>query len=397
MAVPNNLRRIPLIGRCIVLIAFACANLTVESVAQESQTESQSSLPEHHPVSAWPEDDRILPPLTSLDSIFDGFAEHKDRGLNNTGASAGQRAFWSTINIPVTNPREYNHIHSLDNDDPNSFGYTQRPNLFNIQVPDEWDFANLINTDRSDFTDTPVSVGKGGTILETGFTYTRILAVDSHTEIRTLPETLLRVGITDEFELRFKTLGYSLINQYDRTTGQSGSIFGMNDLDLGFKYEIFQQKNWVPLTTLVTGVILPSGTNGVSGNSVQPHFNLVNGWAIRRYLFLKHQFGLDYLTQPSFSVAGPGGSSSPYTLVGHRSAVDSYHSSISCLYQATQRIGGFVEWFTTYGPNQPTINYADTGLFIYLTPTVQLDCVIGSSIAASDDILFTKMGFSTRW
>ena len=53
--------------------------------------------------------------------------------------------------------------------------------------------------------------------------------------------------------------------------------------------------------------------------------------------------------------------------------------------------------FTTYGPNQPTINYADTGLFIYLTPTVQLDCMIGTSLAASDDILFTKMGFSTRW
>ena len=338
-----------------------------------------------------------MPPFTTLESIFDGFAEHKDRGLNNTGVSTGHRAFWSSLNFPVTNPREYNRIYSLDNDDPNSFGYTQRPNLFNIQVPDEWDFTNLINTDRSDFSDTPVSVGKGGTILETGFTYTCIRSVDSHTEIRTVPEVLLRVGITDELELRLKTLGYSMINQNDRTTGQSGSIFGMNDLDLGFKYEIFQQKNWVPLTTLVTGILLPSGTNGVSGNSVQPHFNLINGWAIRRYLFLKHQFGFDYLTQPSFSVAAPGGSSSPYTLVGHHSAVDSYHSSISCLYQATQRIGGFVEWFTTYGPNQPTTNYADTGIFIYLTPTVQLDCMIGSSLAASDDILFTKMGFSTRW
>ena len=125
----------------------------------------------------------------------------------------------------MTNPREYSRIHSLDNDDPHSFGYTQRPNLFNIQIPDEWDFTNLINTDRSDFTDTPISVGKGGTILETGFTYIRILAVDSHTEIRTTPEMLLRVGITDEFELRLKTLGYSMINQNDRTTGQSGSIF----------------------------------------------------------------------------------------------------------------------------------------------------------------------------
>ncbi len=342
-------------------------------------------------------DDRPLPPITALESIFDGFEEFKDRGINNSGVAAGQRSVWSTVNFPVTNPREYNRIRSLDNDDPDSFGYMQRPNLFNIQVPDEWDFTNLINTDRSDFTDSPVSVGKGGTILETGFTYTRVLNVESRTEIRTLPEALLRVGITDEFELRFRTLGYSMIDQTNRPTGQSGSIFGANDLDVGFKYEIIQQKNWVPLTTLVTGVLLPSGTNGVSGNSVQPHFNLVTGWAIRRYIFLKHQFGLDYLTQPSFSLAGPGGMSGPYTLVGSRTAVDSYHSSVSCLYQATQRIGGFVEWFTTYGANQPTINYADTGVFIYMTPSVQFDCVIGTSIAASDDILFTKLGFSTRW
>ena len=123
-------------------------------------------------------DDRPLPPITTLESIFDGFEEFKGRGINNSGVGAGQRSVWSTVNFPVTNPREYNRIRSLDNDDPESFGYMQRPNLFNIQVPDEWDFTNLINTDRLDFTDTPVSVGKGGTILETGFTFTRVLNVD---------------------------------------------------------------------------------------------------------------------------------------------------------------------------------------------------------------------------
>ncbi|MEI8021522.1 MAG: hypothetical protein WCH39_25155 [Schlesneria sp.] len=136
MAAPNYLRRIPLFEWCIVLIVLACARWPVQIVAQESRTESQSSLSHYHQIGTSSEDDQILPPLTSLESIFDGFAEHKDRGLNNTGASAGQRAFWSTINVPITNPRDYNRIHSLDNDDPNSVGYTQRPNLFNIQVPD---------------------------------------------------------------------------------------------------------------------------------------------------------------------------------------------------------------------------------------------------------------------
>jgi hypothetical protein len=328
MGAPNYLGGTPLIGRCVVLIVLACADWAVEIVAQEPRTDPQSTHPTYYHTDPSSKDDRILPPLTSLESIFDGFAEHKDRGLNNTGASAGQRAFWSSINIPVTNPREYSHIHDLDNDDPNSFGYTQRPNLFNVQVPDEWDFTNLINTDRSDFTDTPVSVGKGGTILETGFTYTRILSVDSQTEMRTLPETLLRVGVTDEFELRLRTLGYSLVDQNDRATGQSGSIFGMNDLDLGFKYEIVQQKNWVPLTTVVAGVLLPSGTNGVSGNSVQPHLNLVNGWAIRRYIFLKHQFPwLGQVVPPAHTLLSDIGL--PSTRIIRRSRVSTRPRSVS--------------------------------------------------------------------
>ena len=358
--------------------------------------------------SAWPQpyfatsnvplDDNFIPPMTPLKSIFEGFEEHRERfWAGQAGANAHERSVWGTINFPVTDPKEYSRIESLDNDDPSSFWYTQRPNLFGIAIPDEWDFTNLINTDRSDFTDTPVSVGKGGTILETGLTYTRVLSADTHSNLRTLPESLLRVGITNEFELRFKFVGFSMLDQKDLKTGQSGSIFGTNDLQVGFKYEIFQQRNWFPMTTLVAGALLPSGTNGISGNSVQPQFNIVNGWAIRRYLFLKHQFGMDHLTQPSFSVAGPGPSSGPFGLVGTRPTVDSFHSSVSCLYQATKHIGGFVEWITLYGHNQPTTNIFDTGTFFYLTPNVQLDCTIGSSVGSPDSTFYTKAGFSTRW
>jgi hypothetical protein len=382
----------------LFLILTARPPIPQRAVAQEFAQSPQSALPESYHLAPSPNDDRLIPPMTPLKSIFEGFEDHTEQLFaEKPGANAHERSVWGTVNFPVTDPKEYSRIDSLDDDDPSSFWYTQRPNIFNIAVPDEWDFTNLINTDRSDFTDTPVSVGKGGTIMENGFTYTRVRTSDTHSELRTLPETLFRFGITNEFELRFKFLGYSMLDQKDLTTGQSGSIFGTNDLDVGFKYEIFQQRNWFPLTTLVAGALLPSGTNGISGNSVQPHFNLVNGWAIRRFIFLKHQFGMDYLTQPNFSVAGTGNTTSPYGLVGTRPTVDSFHSSVSCLYQAFKHIGGFVEWFSLYGHNQPMTNFVDTGLFIYLTPNVQLDCAIGSSVGSSDNTLFTKAGFSTRW
>ena len=385
-------------GNCVKSLRVCAVVIAFQMLVSELPAQQPDTLQRYVATCEPSANGGIFPPMTPLSSIFEGLEDHRESLVEDKpGASVGERSMWGTINSRVVDPKQYVRIDALENNDPNRFWYSLRPNIFGIDVPDEWDYQNLINTDRSDFTDTPVSAGKGVTILETGITYTRVLTTDTHTSMRTLPETLLRVGITDEFELRIKSLGYSMVDQRDLKTGESGSIFGTNDLDLGFKYEVFQQKNWVPQTTLVTGALLPTGTNGISGNSVQPHFNLVNGWGIRRYIFLKHQFGMDYLTQPTFSVQSPAGPGGAYGLVGNRPTVNSYHSSVSCLYQATKHVGGFVEWFTLYGSNQPTTNFLDTGLFIYLTPNVQLDCVIGSSVGSPDNTLFTKAGFSTKW
>lgn len=382
----------------LLAIVIACENVSTVGRAQDtfpppifSPTESFQSVPA-------PLDDHVIPPMTSLESIWDGFERHPEHCfLNKGGASAGERAMWGPKNIKLVDPKDCPRVHALENDDPNSFFYTLRPNLFNIPVEDEWDWFNLINTDRSDFTDTPFSVGEGNVIMETGLTNTRVNTPDGHSTLRSLPESLFRIGISDDFELRAKWLGYQMLNEEDPKTGNTASTFGGSDLDAGFKWVIFHQKDWFPMTTLVAGALLPSGTNGFSGNSVQPHFNLVQGWAIRRYIFMKHQFGLDYLTEPNFSVNGPTGTSGPFLAVTHPT-VNSYHSSISCLYQATKHLGGFVEWYALYGPNQYTTNFADTGIFFYLTPSIQFDCAIGTSIAAPDsNTLFTKAGFSTRW
>jgi hypothetical protein len=362
-------------------------------------TNAQSWLaPQSNTNQSETENDSFIPPLTPIESIFEVFAKHPEHCfMTKGGASAHERPMWSPINVTMIDPMKYPHIDSLDNGDPESLFYTYRPNLFNMPVEDEWDWFNLINTDRSDFTDTPFSVSSGNVVMETGTTNTRVNTSEGHATLRTLPESLFRVGISNEFELRLKWLGYQMLSQTDPNTGSSATAFGGSDLDLGFKYVLFQQKDWFPMTTVVGGALLPTGTNGFTGNQVQPHFNIVNGWSVRRWIFLKHQFGLDYLTQPTFSVNGPTGTSAAF-LVPNRPAIDSYHSSVSCLYQATKRIGGFVEWFVLYGPNQYPTNFTDSGIFFYFTPTIQFDAVIGSSIAAADNnTIFTKFGFSTRW
>lgn len=388
--------------------------LGMQSTSLQAQygdnSSSQSSLPpELAPVFASStlqqpygggDDSGFVPPMSPLGSIFEGFEEQEGVFTNKPGANANERPLWGPAHFKVIDPDEFPMITSLRNEDPNSFWYSKRSNLFNIRVDDEWDWSNLINTDRSDFTDTPFTVGTGTTYLESGYTYTKVNSAGGDYSLRTLPETLLRHGVSEDFELRIKWIGYNMIDVKDPSSGIMASSSGTSDLDLGFKWQVFPQKNWFPKTTIVPGILVPTGTNGFSGNSVQPHFNIVNGWGIRRYIYLKHQFGMDYLTQPNFmvsgSVNGPMGPTGPFLNATHPT-VDSFHNSISCLYQATKHVGGFVEWYILYG-NLPTTNYADTGFFFYLTPNVQLDTTFGSSIdSPSSTVLFVKGGFSTRW
>ena len=66
---------------------------------------------------------------------------------------------------------EYTHIFSTDVWDEDRFWYTNRPNILNMPVSDNWDAMKLINTDRPDFTDVATVVGKGVTQIETGYTF----------------------------------------------------------------------------------------------------------------------------------------------------------------------------------------------------------------------------------
>ncbi|HUY89179.1 MAG TPA: transporter [Pirellulales bacterium] len=308
------------------------------------------------------------------------------------------RPYWESPNIVVEEADEYPRPRSLEVDDPNSFWYTNRPNILNVPIPDEWDFYNIINTDRPDFTDAVYSVGKGVTYLETGYTFHKIDDGPTHISTRQLPESLLRYGLTNEFELRLKWNGYLMTDYKDYSQNIHLTQFGGEDLDAGFKWELIQQQGWRPMFTVVSGILIPTGTGGVSANAVQPHFNLLWGWGLRRWLYLKVQTGCDFLKV----------SNSPVSVVGsvvpgfeiERTSQASWHQSCCILTQWTKRVGAFHEWFliqNTGSGDTRAQNFLDMGTYLYLTPNIQFDARIGKRISNRVDDVFTGVGFSARW
>ena len=116
------------------------------------------------------------------------------------GSSSGypRRMPWGNGHIMIADPAEFPRIKAFDVHSPGSLWDNMRPNLFGVPVDDEWDFYNLINTDRPDFTDATYSVGKGVTVIESGYTFRQSNSSELHVDRRQLPESLLRVGVTDE-------------------------------------------------------------------------------------------------------------------------------------------------------------------------------------------------------
>ncbi len=307
---------------------------------------------------------------------------------------------WGNGHIVITDPAEFPRIRAFDHFEPGSLWDNMRPNLFGQEVADEWDFYNLINTDRPDFTDATYSVGKGVTIVESGYTYTRNNDPVLHSSRRTLPEVLTRVGITDEFELRMKWFGYAMTDVTDQASGLKDSYFGGSDLQIAFKYEVRQQDDWLPMVTFLGGSTLPTGTGGVSAGAMQPFGNVVLGWGFRRWLYLKASSGVDFLRTTDVTQVING--VNPVGPVGIHGVDNNatWHQSVSLLYQATKRVGGFFEWYSFVSDNSAdnrAQHYADTGLYIYLTPNTQLDVRIGERISDRVNGMFTGAGFSVRF
>lgn len=302
--------------------------------------------------------------------------------------------------IRHSDPLEYPRIASLDYDRPDSVWDTYRPNLVGEAVTDEWDFTNIINSDRPDFTDATYSVGRGVVLVETGYTY-RSASQGGVKEINeTYPETLVRLGVTNEFELRIRWNGVQTAELSETGVFSPYRIAGGDDLNLGFKWEMWQQDGWLPMGTLVAGATVPAGSADFSSNTVVPYWNFVYGWYFRRWLYLKGSIGIDWHNSPGYTLVNTGGVPPGVDVNVSRDRHCLFHNSVSLLVQYSRRHGGFVEWFQLESTGQAddrAAHYADIGHFFYLTSNVQLDVRIGTRLSNRVDEMFAGGGFAFRY
>ena len=128
-------------------------------------------------------------------------------------------------------------------------------------------------TDRPDFTESAVTVTRGRTQIELGYTFTEI----GELEEQSFGELLVRVGWTEIVELR---LGLGSWVQVD---GPGVGMSGNEDLSLGCKIRLsdpLPTGSSLPQVALVLATTLPTGSDELSNDDPQPSLTLALAWQL---------------------------------------------------------------------------------------------------------------------
>lgn len=225
-----------------------------------------------------------------------------------------------------------------------------------------------IVTDRPDFTEAAVVVGRKRFQVESGFTSERGRSGRSFG----LPEVLFRYGLTDRLEMRFAPANY---NQLRSEGGKIVSGFG--DSYIGAKYQLGPFRDGTELS-LIPAVFVPWGERGMSSGGVDPEIKICVARGIGSGRSLS---GMLYLANP--------------TDEGRRNFTT--QSTLSLGQPIADRVGSFLEFSNVTPRRGATENLLHTGFTYQPTPNQQFDFHFGLGLNYAAPRGFIAGGYSVRF
>lgn len=239
------------------------------------------------------------------------------------------------------------------------------------------DLSEPIITDRPDFTEASVTVGRGVFQIEAGYTYFDNSHGGNHTTLHSWGEPLIRYGIfRDWLEFRFAVFP---THQQDTTGGVTTTTSGVEALYTGVKLGLTGQDGILPEMALVPQVVIPLGS---AATSVEPGMNWLYGWDINDWLATGGS------TQGNQRVDDTGDT---YLEVAQSWTIN---------YALADRWGAYTEWFALFPSGAQTASpehYFDGGTTFLVTDNAQLDLRAGIGLNEPAADYFAGIGLSLRF
>lgn len=258
-------------------------------------------------------------------------------------------------------------------------------------------------TDRPDFTESSRSVGRGRIQVEMGYLFTYDREFGEIVRQHSYPNILLRLGLfTEWFELR---IGHTFSDEQTIADGLRTGAHGAEDLLLGFRFDLTEQKGCLPESSLVLNMILPVGSREFTAKEVLPGAALWYSWEL-----VPEVLSLAGGTQLHRARDETG-----TTTVFHR-GLDRIQSpnetpgkffvefaqSFSLAASVTDKVGSYIEWFAIIpsGSNDPATGPAhsiDGGFTYQPADNLQFDIFAGFGISRHAPDFFAGTGLVYRY
>lgn len=235
-------------------------------------------------------------------------------------------------------------------------------------------------SDRPDFTDGDLLIARGVVQMEGGSTMTRT----GPTRTVAHGEVMMRTGLTRRSELRLAANSYVTERTSASTAASTtvASVAGVEDASIGVKVRLHDQpsaRSWQPAVAVLVQSTLPTGTQHFRSSRAQPEVKLITAWTLTDKLSVSSNVNVGH----------------PFD--GIRSHLQ-FAGSGSLGYAPSDRLGLYVEGYAVVPRDGSGIvsRYGDGGVFLLLTPDVQLDLRGGLALQAGSPDYFTGIGLTVR-
>jgi len=235
-----------------------------------------------------------------------------------------------------------------------------------------------ISTDRPGQSTSTDIVARGTLQIELGLQYQpESAAGDRRTPDLSAPQLVLRWAPLGWLELRF---GQNTAFYSTRTTGAEEA--SSSELVFGTKAQLVEQRGAIPTVGGLFELNVPIATSGSATSGMNPTLTVLAAWGLASDWELDANLGVSV---PSQGVDDP-------TRVVQLAPV------LSLGWDATDRIGLFVEWYSSVKANdEPTQESTDGGITFLVTDDLQIDFAGGAGLNAPAPDFYVGAGLAWRW
>lgn len=216
-----------------------------------------------------------------------------------------------------------------------------------------------MTTERPSFSTTPYVLSPGAWQFESGYRYTND-SDGADFELHTLPEALLRYGMSDGIELQFGWPGLSW-----RDNGNN-SDNGMNDATIRVKIQVADESAATPMA-FFAALTLPVGDDEFSSDSYDPSIGAA--WAHSRF------FGTVLISK----------SDDDYT----------FENGLAMSFALRNDTSAYAEWQATVPEGGGSVHNLNSGILWLRRANMQLD--LNASLGLNDRAADFSIGAGFAW